>query len=154
MPVGTPKTLTRGQPSDASGYWAETWPIGAIFLSVDPANPATVIGFGTWVEFGSGRTLVGVDTGQTEFASVEQTGGEKTHTLTTSEMPSHTHVQDAHTHTLPVTTGTGLGLLGGGATSSAGITGSTTATNQTTGGDGAHNNLMPYIAIYMWKRTA
>lgn len=45
-----------------------------------------------------GRVPVGRDSGQTEFDTLGETGGEKVHTLTTTEMPSHTHVQDAHTH--------------------------------------------------------
>lgn len=74
------------------------YPIGAIYTSVVNTNPSTFIG-GNWTAFGSGRTLVGVDTGQTEFDTVEETGGVKTHTLTTNEMPSHTHTQDSHNHT-------------------------------------------------------
>jgi microcystin-dependent protein len=47
-----------------------------------------------------GRVGVGVDTAQTEFAARGQTGGEKAHTLSITEMPSHTHVQNAHGHTI------------------------------------------------------
>ncbi len=46
-----------------------------------------------------GRVPVGLDSGQTEFDALAETGGAKTHTLTSAEMPSHTHTQDAHTHT-------------------------------------------------------
>jgi len=74
------------------------YPIGAIYTSVVNTNPSTFIG-GTWSAFGSGRTLVGVDTGQTEFDTIEEIGGAKTHTLTSGEMPSHTHTQDSHNHT-------------------------------------------------------
>jgi microcystin-dependent protein len=52
----------------------------------------------------SGRVRVGIDAGQTEFDTVGETGGAKTHTLTTSEMPVHTHADTlaapAHTHTI------------------------------------------------------
>lgn len=74
------------------------YPVGSIYTSVINTNPNTYFG-GTWTAFGLGRTLVGVDTGQTEFDTVEETGGAKTHTLTTNEMPSHTHTQDSHNHT-------------------------------------------------------
>lgn len=46
-----------------------------------------------------GRVPVGLDSGQTEFDAMGETGGAKTHTLTSTEMPSHTHTQNAHTHT-------------------------------------------------------
>lgn len=83
------------------------WPVGAVFISVDPTNPATTLGFGTWEVFGTGRVLVGFDAGQTEFDTVEKTGGAKSHTLGTAELPAHshgvtdpghTHTQNAHTH--------------------------------------------------------
>ena len=45
-----------------------------------------------------GRVPVGVDAAQTEFDTRGETGGAKTHLLSSAEMPSHTHVQDAHTH--------------------------------------------------------
>ena len=71
------------------------YPVGAIFTTVtsyaDSAAVAAVLGTGTWEVFGSGRTLIGVDSGQAEFDTVEETGGAKTHTLTEAEMPSHTH---------------------------------------------------------------
>lgn len=74
------------------------YPIGSIYTSVINTNPSTYFG-GTWSAFASGRTLVGVDAGQTEFDTIEETGGAKTHTLTSAEMPSHTHTQDSHNHT-------------------------------------------------------
>jgi microcystin-dependent protein len=74
------------------------YPVGCIKITISSTNPGTYLG-GTWSAFGSGRVPVGYDSGQTEFDTDEETGGAKTHTLTTAEMPSHTHVQDAHTHT-------------------------------------------------------
>lgn len=46
-----------------------------------------------------GNTIVGLDSSQTEFNTLGETGGAKTHTLTVSEMPSHTHIQNSHNHT-------------------------------------------------------
>lgn len=83
---------------DVTNFGQILYPVGSIFINVVNTNPSTFIG-GTWVSFGSGRTLVGVDTGQTEFDTIEETGGAKTHTLTSGEMPSHTHTQDSHNHT-------------------------------------------------------
>lgn len=50
--------------------------VGSIYMSVNSTNPTNLFG-GTWVAWGAGRVPVGIDTSQTEFASVEKTGGEK-----------------------------------------------------------------------------
>ena len=130
------------------------WPVGSVFTAVVATNPATLIGFGVWAPLAAGRVLVGLDAGDSAFDTVEEVGGAKTHTLTVSEMPSHTHVQDAHTHTLPIAAGTGVIPIGADVIAGAGTTGSTVAVNQNTGGGGAHNNLPPYLVVYFWKRTA
>lgn len=163
---------------------AAMWPVGSIYISTTATNPNTLLGFGTWAAFGAGRVLVSQDTGQTEFDTLGETGGAKTHTISTAEMPSHTHTQDAHTHTQNAHThtqnahnhstpkasisGTSSGWAGASSAGVAAFTGSTTATNQNTtatnqnttatnqntGGGGAHNNLQPYIVVSMWQRTA
>lgn len=121
---------------------AALYPVGVIYTSVVSTNPNSLFGFGTWVAFGSGRVLVGLDGGQTEFDTVEETGGAKTHTLTVDEMPAHTH-----TYTRPPT---GAGSSpGSGSTQDA-----PSATTGSTGGGTAHNNLQPYIVVYFFKRTA
>jgi microcystin-dependent protein len=53
-----------------------------------------------------GRVPVGIDTGQAEFNVRGETGGSKTHTLTSSEIPSHTHTTPSHSHTFSGTTST------------------------------------------------
>ena len=153
------------------------YPVGSIYISYNSTNPSSFLG-GTWEAFGKGQTLVGVDTSQTEFDTVGKTGGEKTHTLTVDEMPSHTHIQDSHTHSITTMLGyydrndvggswtsfgqrfiiTGQGFSSGVYIEQSNIltsyvNASTTATNQNTGGSKAHNNLQPYITVYMWKRT-
>lgn len=121
-------------------------PIGSIYMSVDSTNPGTIYG-GAWSAWGAGRVPVGIDAGQTEFDTVEETGGAKTHTLQTTEMPSHSH--NIPTYTGDTTVGPNV----------SGIVGSTLAyadgsDTSATGDGGAHNNLQPYIVCYMWKRTA
>lgn len=151
-------------------------PIGSLEFNVTGTNPGTYLG-GTWIAWGTGRVPVGVDTGQTEFNTVEKTGGFKTHTLVTAEMPAHFHggatgnVSNDHTHTIPgkssdtTTAGgssirvTDVGGLGGGlGTTGSGTTGGSSANHNhaisSEGGGGAHNNLQPYITCYVWKRTA
>ena len=128
-------------------------PIGSILMSAVNTNPSTYLG-GTWVAWGSGRVPVGVDTSQTEFDTVEETGGEKTHTLTVSEMPDHNHPFSEDLEYLGFTNDTRI--VQGGDTyldvlRSNGHFGTAT---WGAGGDQPHNNLQPYITCYMWKRTA
>jgi hypothetical protein len=121
----------------------KVYPVGSIYINASVStNPATLLGFGTWVAFGAGKVIVGLDSTDTDFDTAEETGGAKTHTLTTSEIPSHTHALDASDNP----GGTGAIEVAGGAPTS-------TQTTQATGGGGAHNNLQPYIVAYMWKRT-
>lgn len=151
----------------------ELWPVNSIFCSISSTNPSVTLGFGTWVSFGAGRMMIGYSASDSDFDTAEETGGAKTVTLTSAEMPSHTHAQDAHTHTQDAHAHTqqsrSAGLIGTAGSSgsvaannqSVGTTNSTTATNQNTtatnqntGGGGAHNNMPPFIVVYMWKRTA
>lgn len=72
------------------------WPVGSIYMSVDTRNPSGIFGFGTWVQFASGRCLIGSGTvvdsrGESRVFSLNGTGGELQHTLQTNEMPSHSH---------------------------------------------------------------
>lgn len=131
-------------------------PIGTIREFNVSTNPSTLLGFGTWAAFGTGRVTVAIDTGQTEFDVNGETGGAKTHTLTESEMPSHTHIQNSHTHSIPSRNQTGTSMYAAEANGLGGNvnTNGTIATNQNAGGGGAHNNLQPYIVVYRWVRTA
>lgn len=124
--------------------WANIFPVGSIYISTVSTNPSSFFG-GTWTAFGAGRTLVGIDAGQTEFDTVEETGGSKTHTLTTDEIPSHLHTQTvANFWSADNSSGSGATYQGE----------NTTGNTGSTGGGQAHNNLQPYIVVYMWKRTA
>lgn len=67
------------------------YPVDSIYMSVNPANPSTLFG-GTWIAWGSGKVPVGVSANDSDFATVEKTGGEKKHQLTKNEMPNHQHI--------------------------------------------------------------
>jgi len=123
---------------NATGF---EYPVGWLLKSTVNINPATFLGYGTWAYFGTGRVIVGVDTEQTEFDTVEKTGGSKTHILTTAEMPSH-----SHSYVEP--SASGNSRTGGSNTS-----GVSSGTTGTAGSNNAHNNLQPYITAYFWKRT-
>lgn len=133
-------------------------PVGYIFswAPVDdgpdlstPAKVAEYFGFGTWAAYGTGQVLVGVDSGQTEFATAGKTGGEKTHSLTTAEGPKHAHgVKWEHEGGL----GTGNGVLIKDAND--GGSHPYTYFTEFSGSGQAHNNLQPYITVYRWQRIA
>ena len=94
------------------------YPVGSIYFNAAVAtNPNTLLGFGTWADYGGGRT--------------------------TAEMPAHTHTYGKSTTTENMSIHDISGLRGA----------ATTNTGSTGGGD-AHNNIQPYITVYMWKRTA
>ena len=136
---------------------AAAYPVGAIFTTTvayaDSAAVVAAIGGTTWAAFGAGKVLVGLDSGDSDFDTVSETGGSKTasgttgsHTLTTAEIPAHTH-----TYSLESGTGGGPPTTGGGYG---------TGTTGSTGGGGGHTHTLansivqPYIVVYFWKRTA
>ena len=105
-----------------------------------------------------GKNTIARNTGDTTFNTVGNNGGEKSHLLTIAEMPSHTHVQNAHSHNPPVAVvyngnagnyrsifATNSAFWSGGDGNNA-VT-ATVATNQNTGGGGTHNVLDPYIVV-------
>ena len=133
----------QGPPGDVSG----AWPIGSVFIAVVSTNPATLLGLGTWAAFGAGRMLIGRDAGDADFDTAEETGGAKTHTLTEAEVPAHVHGE------LAPTSASGGALRFATDTNANGsvAAGLNTAS---AGGDGAHNNMPPYIVVYLWKRVS
>lgn len=120
--------------------------VGQIIMSttLTTASAVQAIYGGTWVAWGTGRTPVGIDTGQTEFNTVEKTGGHK--------------LLQSHTHNLRSDARAKVFLYGGGAGGADGVqyTRDNAWTNsmwiENTGG-GDSQNLQPYITTYMWKRT-
>ncbi len=130
------------------------YPVGSIYLSVNSTNPSTLFG-GSWEAFAAGKTLVGVDVNQEEFNEVQKTGGEKKHTLTLAEIPSHQHTMKFSGNWLNGVKGdqsraaydVGIGNWGVTVQYSEGE-------GNYAGGGESHNNLQPYITIYMWKRVA
>lgn len=76
------------------------WPVDSIYISVKNVNPGTFFG-GSWVSFATGKTIVGVDTGQGEFNAVEKSGGHKELQSHAHGMNNHVHSLNNHTHTVP-----------------------------------------------------
>lgn len=123
------------------------YPVGSIYMSVNATNPSELFG-GTWVAWGSGRVPVGVDTSDSDFSTIEKTGGEKTHELSINEMPSHTHANYAKRTNVTINS-SGNTIISCHRSN----TGASTGDNiGKTGSNAPHNNLQPYITCYMWKR--
>ena len=131
----------------SGSMFLKVYPVGSIYISTSSENPGNIYG-GTWEEYGKGRTLVGVDSSDSDFSTVEKLGGEKTHTLTIDEMPNHAH---GLLQTYNVPTGSGSGGIALSHFTAGYIPSGLT---ESVGGSQAHNILQPYITTYMWKRTA
>lgn len=117
------------------------YPVGAIYMSMSATSPATLFG-GTWVQI-TGRFLFAANSAY----KVGATGGEEKHALTINEMPSHDHTWCTNY----------CWNTGSAATAPAwGVKNATTSKGKTTatGGGAAHNNMPPYLVVYVWKRTA
>ena len=121
------------------------YPVGAVYISANSTSPASLFG-GTWESIG-GRFLLGADSTYTAGS----TGGETTHTLTIDEMPSHRHVINASYSSAGSSSSDGGKILSGDDNN--GWLWDFTSTNWT-GGSVAHNNMPPYLAVYMWKRVS
>jgi hypothetical protein len=169
-PTASPGTNTTQVATTAfvTAGLAAAYPVGAIFLSTVSTNPSTLLGFGTWVAYGTGRMLISADATYTAGS----TGGSATTTLITANLPSHSHsatttsTDGGHTHGSSIGSGFisngGPESLAGGpnlpfgrptatASGNASITSTTTVGN--TGSGTAATTISPYIAVYMWNRT-
>lgn len=122
------------------------YPVGSIFISTVNTNPSTYFG-GTWERI-KGRFLLAADDSTYTLGA---TGGAATHTLTTDEIPSHYHDFSEMGRIL---------YWDSGLSSYGGLTGGTTVQytwstrTKSVGGGKAHNNMPPYLVVYIWKRKS
>lgn len=150
------------------------YPIGSIYMNFNDVSPSTIFG-GNWERWAIGKTLIGINKNDTNLASANLTGGEKAHTLTTSEIPSHTHGQVSLTGTVfdIGSQSSGEHIWGSGVNTDRAVSGNArgycsssesnvydgfqvtaTHTHDTQGADAAHNNLQPYRTCYIWRRIS
>lgn len=153
--------------SENSSSLEKVYPVGSIYMSIVSTNPSELFGFGTWEAMPAGRVLLAQGIASWGTYNAGSMGGEASHILSVGEMPIHNHsawtdAQGNHAHTY-------LYSLGGNVNAAA-LFGSinkgsyqSTSTNGNhghsvgignAGSSQAHNNMQPYIAVYMWKRTA
>lgn len=182
---GAVKTVNSIAPDDEGNVnmMLAVYPVGSIYMSTNPANPGSLFG-GTWKALDEGRVLIGAGAAY----PAGQTGGKETHTLTTDEMPSHTHSGStssagSHRHDIfandnrfgtnyPLrnysyaavkgnadgpTGDSNYNIAGTSSSPSLGETSSSgnhshTLSLQSAGGGKAHNNMQPYLSVYMWTR--
>lgn len=142
------------------------YPVGSIYINAsDNTNPADLFGFGTWIEYGGGRVLVGQTSLDASFDQIGETGGSKdaalvshTHQAAVSD-PGHTHAQQTprefrgtrFTDASGQDTWEGYGFFGDRtASSNTGVS----VINSIEGVSAANANLPPYVVVKMWRRTA
>ena len=182
--VKAPEITDREKFLKGNGEWAEVpkltkldlldmiYPVGSIYMSVNSSNPGSLFG-GTWEKMPAGRVLIpeGESDWGTEYEA-GSTGGEATHTLTVDEMPSHNHSGTASTTNIYGTfhqrgqvfaptgcfsyetygTGARQDVSGYRVILNANVLPSLTVANK--GGSAAHNNIQPFISVYIWKRVS
>lgn len=128
-----------------NAMWSKIYPVGSIYISTVSTSPSTLFG-GTWEQIKDTFLLAA---GSTYAAGT--TGGEATHTLTVNEMPSHSHYQKRYWGS---SGSANQAYTWGTEFTEAHAYGSQIDTTHSTGGSGPHNNMPPYLAVYVWKRTA
>nr|DAI48993.1 MAG TPA: baseplate wedge protein [Caudoviricetes sp.] len=129
----------------------QAYPVGSIYMSISSSfNPNTSFG-GTWSKIAEGHCLIQAG----ERYVLASTGGESTHKLTVQEMPQHAH-KIIRMDNMPVSSWATNANKGDqwefpvdGPTS-----GHTEYMAEFAGGNNAHNNMPPYLAVNIWKRTA
>lgn len=168
----------------AAAAEARKIPINGLYFSATTVDPATVLGYGTWVPYAAGRAVVGVgNNGQSAWTGAQERGTE-THALTEAELASHTHTvpahsgtagsAGAHTHAHPSGGAFIAANAGGipgfdngglyGPTNSNPLTASAGAhthdvnipevVTQAKGAGTPHENVQPSIGVFIWRRSA
>ena len=150
----------------AQSFLDTIYPIGSIYTNAtDGTNPGTLLGFGTWVSFGAGRVMVGLDSTDTDFDTAEETGGDKTKskTIAVNELPKHKHRTPLRNSGMS----NNFGIVSSPTITSF-IESQETSTQSPLTDDEIYDSsnsqqtqqamsldvVQPYITVYMWKRTA
>lgn len=150
--VATQQSIKAYVDGAISAAFLSNYPVGCTIIGADSgANPASYLpgmSSTTWARV-EGKMIIGASDSDDDF-DLNETGGAKTHTLTINEMPSHSHARDR--------------VYGGSPSFGGGsdpilipkLSGATTQTlnSDPTGGGDPHPIMNPYLAKYVWQRTA
>ena len=123
------------------------YPVGSIFITTVNTNPSSYMG-GSWVRFGNGQTLVGVNESDGDFNSVQKTGGSKSHTIDYGNLPPRTGLQVNWKGGITSYSEWKSGNLAKGTWIMSNAYDTQSPFSK------AISNLQPYITVYMWRRTA
>ncbi len=135
------------------------YPVGSLYFNATrEANPGTLLGFGTWERIAKGKTLIGVDTEDSDFNAAGKTGGGKTHTHPSGSIVANIGAiaddlgKIGYVGTTPQVASYGMGVSGAAVTdvSTKKVNHATT----TSGNTASASSLQPYITVYIWERTA
>jgi hypothetical protein len=144
----------------ANAAFQGAYPVGSIYMNASSGtNPATLLGFGTWVSFGAGRVLVGFDSGNALFSTVGNTGGNANNTLVSHAHtasvsdPGHAHGADQPYPGSTQANGGSYFGQGNNRNTASAVTGISVGIS-TEGASATNTNYQPYITVYMWQRTA
>ena len=123
------------------------YPVGSIFITTVNTNPSSYMG-GSWVRFGNGKTLIGVDESDTDFSTVQKTGGAKSHVLKNANLPARAGLQvnwrggpTSYSEWKSGNLGAGTWIMSNSYDTQSPF-------------EEPISNLQPYITVYMWRRTA
>ena len=128
------------------------YPVGAIYTSIDSTSPETLFG-GTWAQL-TNTFLYASTTADSDVTTAPSGQGEATHTLTGNEMPSHNHRVMDWTIIVSANGNSGSTTMGSGKLYHPAKDDRDVRYSYNSGGGAAHNNMPPYMKVYMWKRTA
>ena len=143
--------------SDIDAYWETIYPVGAIYITVSSTSPASLFG-GTWEQIKDKFLLAAGDT-----YAAGSTGGEDAHTLTKEELPKITgyFAFQSAGNTQGIVAGT-AGVFSKAEVSTGAFRpnnpiveeGSSRAISMSFGESQSHNNMPPYLCVYVWKRVS
>jgi len=142
------------------------YPVGSVYISTSSTNPATTFGFVTWAAISTGRVLIGIDSGDTKFDAVRETGGSETsteviqhtHPISITD-PTHAHVEGVNSASTGSTVGFGYDAststrVNSGYSTSNSSTYITASSSNPSGSVSSFSLMNPYYVVYIWERTA